>query len=185
MGAEKFSIWRNNFLTGLGYKDLDNFVLEKISNKSPKIKLKKNYATTFIQLNLDQKKFTWFVKDPTSHKPKVLWDSICDHFATKSLENVVNQMDRLENIQFSEGNLWVSINKLRETFKLLLEVSDGSLESATIETLWSTIILKRLPPLFSVICSLQFAQYKGKKAKIPLDYFLSDLELEIQRLEDS
>lgn len=94
-------------------------------------------------------------------------------------------MDRLYDIQFSDGNLQESINQFRETFKLLIEISDGSLDSSTIETLWAIIILKRLPPSFSVMRTLQFAQYKGKKAKIPMDTFLSDLEQELQRQSET
>lgn len=110
-GPGNFSSWRNNVLTALGYKDLDNVVLENSDKMSPKIKLKKKQATTFIRLHLDQQNFTRFVKDPTKYELKELWDSICDHYATKSLENVVNLMDRLYNIPFSNGNLQDSINK--------------------------------------------------------------------------
>lgn len=124
---------------------------------------------------------TSFVKDPTKYKPKDLWGSICDHYATKSLENVVNLMDWLYNIPFSDGNLQDLINKFCKTFQLLLEVSFDNLKTSTIETLWAIIILKQIPSSFYVMQSLLFAQYKGKQAKIPMDTFLLDLELEIQQ----
>lgn len=92
-GPGNFSSWQNNVMTALGYKDLDTIVFECPKEVTPEIRLKKKQATTFIRLHLDQQNFTCFVKDPTKYKPKELWDAICDHYATKSLENVVNLMD--------------------------------------------------------------------------------------------
>lgn len=169
-----------NILTNLGFKDLDSVVLQKVKSSSPKTYLKKKLATHFVGLHLDQQNFMCFVKKPMVYKPKNFWDSICDHYATKSLKNVVNQMDRLYNIPFSNCNLHESINQFQEIFKLLLEVSNGNLDPTTIETLWAIIILKHLPSSFAVMQSLQFTQYKGKSAKIPMDTFLSNLEQEIK-----
>lgn len=184
-GPGNFSSWQNNVMTALGYKDLDTIVFECPKEVTPEIRLKKKQATTFIRLHLDQQNFTCFVKDPTKYKPKELWDAICDHYATKSLENVVNLMDWLYNIPFSNGDLQDSINKFHKNFWLLLEVSFDNLDTLTIETLWEIIILKWLTSSFAVMQSLQFAQYKGKQAKIPMDTFLSNLELEIQQQSKS
>lgn len=115
LDGSNFSNWRNCILTALAYKDLDNLVLSDHNPTSDDsdMKLKKKRATTFIRLHLDHQNFTRFVSDITKYQPKALWDSINAHYATKSMENAANIMDRLYSISFQD-NIQNSINLLSE-----------------------------------------------------------------------
>lgn len=180
-----FGSWRNNIITALGYKDLDDLVLTSTIDglSEAELKSKRKKASTFIRLHLDHINFTRFVNDPSVHDPKALWDAICNHYATRSMENAANLMDKLHDISFTDGNLQTSIDKFRETFKLLAEVTSQRFDLKTLEALWVFFILKRLPESFNVLRSLEFTKMKetNLNASISLDSFLSDLEMEIKR----
>lgn len=89
-------------------------------------------------------------------------------------------MDQLYGIPFSNENLQKSIYQFQETFELLLKFLDDSLNSTTTKTLWAIIILKQILSYFSVIKTLQLAQYEGKISKWTMDKLIIKLEQEIQ-----
>lgn len=112
-----FPSWRNAIITQLGFKDLDDLIKEEaLTNPNPQEQLRLKQATSFIRMHLDHQNYTMFVNDPYEYLPKNLWDSICSHYATKSMENISNTIGKMHNIDFSSGNLTSAINKFRELF---------------------------------------------------------------------
>lgn len=131
-------------------------------------------------MHLDHQNYTMFVDNPYKYLPKNLWDTICSHYATKSMENISNTIGKMHNINFSSGNLTGEIKKFRELFQLLQEVSSGKFDRHTLEAMWSYHILEQLPDSFHVFKSLQYLQFKDT-AKIELFSLLADLEMELRR----
>jgi hypothetical protein len=63
---------------------------------SPNYKANKKSATTYICMHLNEENVNQFVgSEINTYDPKALWDSIINHYATKSLENAASICDRL------------------------------------------------------------------------------------------
>jgi len=171
----------------LGYMNLDDFIKphtdELLKRSDYKAKLKQ--VTTFIRLHLGREDSTRFVDDLDTYDPKSLWDSIISHYATKSIENAANVMEKLHDIVFVEGEMQKSINLFRQTFHLMIEVSNSKFDKKTLEAVWVFFILKRLPASYSVFRTLQFSTLKSGNSEISMTTFLKDLELELRRQQDT
>lgn len=130
-------------------------------------------------MHLDHQNYTMFVNDRYEYLPKNFWDTICLHYATKSMENISNTIGKMHNIHFSSGNLSSAISKFQELFRLLQEVSSGKFDSHTLEAMWAYHILERLPESFHVFKSLRYSRFKDTD-KIKLHSLLTDLETELR-----
>lgn len=180
-----FPSWRNAIITQLGFKDLDDLIKQDAPPEpTPQERLRLKQATTFIQMHLDHQNYTMFVDDPYEYLPKPLWDSICSHYATKSMENISITIVKMHNIDFTSGNLSRAINQFRELFRLLREVSAGKFDAHTLEAMWTYHILERLPKSFHVFKSLRYSSFKDSD-RIELQSLLADLETELRRQEKS
>jgi hypothetical protein len=171
-------------LNALGYQNLDSYVDKHTSAmiNDPDYETKKKLTTTYICMHLNEENVSRFVgADFTVYEPKELWDAIVSHYAIKSLENAATVWDKLFEIQFSDRNMKEAINAFRNTFRLLIEVTADKLDKKTLEACCVFLILKRLPPSFSVFRTIQFASLKQTKAKLELTSFLKDLESELRR----
>ncbi|KNZ51362.1 hypothetical protein VP01_3985g1 [Puccinia sorghi] len=146
----------------------------------PEYTSKLKQVTTFIRLHLGRKDSTCFVDDLDTYDPKALWDSISTHYAAKSVENAANVMEKLHDIIFVEGEMQKSINLFCQTFHLMLEVSNKQFDKKTLEAVRVFLVIKRLPPSFSVFCTLKFASFKDPDTQISMSSFLTDLELELR-----
>lgn len=115
--GSNFPSWINAIITQLGFKDLDNLIKEEPpANPNAQERLRLKQATTFIQMHLEHQNYTMFVNDPYEYLPKNLWESICSHYATKSMENISNTIGKMHNIDFSSANLSSAMSKFRELF---------------------------------------------------------------------
>jgi len=107
LNDSNFSAWRYDMQNALGYMNLDDFIKphtdELLKRSDYKAKLKQ--VTTFIRLHLGREDSTRFVDDLDTYDPKSLWDSIISHYATKSIENAANVMEKLHDIVFVEGEM--------------------------------------------------------------------------------
>ncbi|KAI7943896.1 hypothetical protein MJO28_011424 [Puccinia striiformis f. sp. tritici] len=183
-----FPTWRRELFTAMSILNLDSYLTKdpKTLETQPDFETKSKQATNIIRLHLDSENATRFVEeeDLEVYKPKELWTSICEHYATKSMENAAKLMEKLTMIDFSDGNLNPVINEFRATFQSFVEVTAKRFDKKTIEALWIFWILIKLPPSFSLFKTLQYSVLSVPEAKLAMTAFLSDLEQEIKRSAD-
>jgi transposase InsO family protein len=187
LNDSNFSAWRYDIRNALAFYNLDGFIKEH----TPELKARPDYnaklkqVTTYIRLHLGREDSTRFVDDLDVYDPKALWDSIVEYHAAKSVENAANVMERLHDIVFVEGKMQQCINSFRQTFNLMIEVSTSKFDKKTLEAVWVFFVLKRLPPAFSMFRTLQFASFKSDAAEVTMSKFLTELETELRRQQES
>jgi hypothetical protein len=125
------------------------------------------------------------VDDLDVYDPKALWDAIVEYHAAKSIKNAANVMERLHDIVFVEGEMQRCINTFRQTFNLMIEVSTSKFDKKTLEAVWVFFVLKRLPPAFTMFRTLQFASFKTDSTDVSMSKFLTELETELRRQQES
>ncbi|KNZ54418.1 uncharacterized protein VP01_2954g5 [Puccinia sorghi] len=181
LDVDNFSAWRWGIITALGYKNLDDYILEEHTaemKNSADYRQKKKQVTNFIRMHLSHSNLERFVPDISTYDPKDLWDRIVSYFAAKTVENSANALDRLFDTQFLEGDMSKSVNDFRVAFRRVVEVS-AKFDKKSLEAVAVIFALKHLPVSFGVFRQLQFANFKDDN--IEFDNFLRDLELEIRR----
>ncbi|KAI7947244.1 hypothetical protein MJO28_009152 [Puccinia striiformis f. sp. tritici] len=140
LNTKNFSTWRRELFTAMSLLNLDEYLtkdpetLKTNSDFSAKAKL----ATNIVRMHLDGENSARFVEedDLEVYEPRKLWTSICEHYATKSMENAAKLMEKLTLIDFTEGNPNTVINEFRVTFQTFIEVTAKRFDKATIEALW-------------------------------------------------
>ncbi|KNZ45307.1 hypothetical protein VP01_8277g1, partial [Puccinia sorghi] len=187
LNDSNFSTWRYNMCNALGYMNLDEYIKTHTAELKarPEYTSKLKQVTTFICLHLGREDSTRFVDDLDTYDPKALWDSIITYYAAKSVKKAANVMEKLHNITFVEGEMQKSINLFHQTFHLMLEVSNKQFDKKTLEAVWVFLVMKRLPPSFSVFRTLKFASFKDPNTQILMSSFLTDLELELRHQIES
>ncbi|EHS63375.1 uncharacterized protein PGTG_21550 [Puccinia graminis f. sp. tritici CRL 75-36-700-3] len=184
LNTENFATWRREMFTALSYLNLDQYILkekDKITSKTDYDE-KAKQTTNLIRMHLDGENFSRFVDDDLEeYKPKELWDSICQHYATKSLENAAKIMEKLTTYDFSVGDTFSTIKDFRSTFQLFIEVTAKKFDKTTVEALWIFWILIKLPTSLALFKTLKFSVFGDSKATFSMSTFLSELERELLR----
>ncbi|KAI7958287.1 hypothetical protein MJO29_006504 [Puccinia striiformis f. sp. tritici] len=188
LNTNNFSTWRRELFTAMSLLNLDAYLTkdpETLKTK-PDFDDKAKQATNIVRMHLDGENAARFVEedDLEVYEPKKLWTSICEHYATKSMENAAKLMEKLTYIDFTEGNLNAVINDFRVTFQTFLEVTAKRFDKKTIEALWIFWILIKLPTSMSLFKTLQYSVLSAPEAKLAMTPFLSELEQEIKRSAD-
>ncbi|KAI7958132.1 hypothetical protein MJO29_006349 [Puccinia striiformis f. sp. tritici] len=186
LNSTNFSTWRRELFTAMSLLNLDPYLTkdpDTLKGK-PDFDDKAKQATNIIRMHLDGENSARFVEEDEleTYKPKELWTNICEHYATKSMENAAKLMQKMVFLDFSDGNMNTAINEFRVTFQSFLEVTAKRFEKKTVEALWIFWVLIKLPPSLSLYKTLQFSVLSSPTAKLAMTPFLSDLERELQRL---
>ncbi|KAI7948485.1 hypothetical protein MJO29_010150 [Puccinia striiformis f. sp. tritici] len=180
-----FANWRYDMKCALGIMNLDPYIIEHTAalKAHPDYTSRVKLAENFIRLHLSRKESTRFIDDLDTYDPKTLWESIISHYASKTVENTANLMDRLHDYTFDEADMQASINTFRSLFKEMLEVSSSRFDKKTLEAMWIFFVLKRLPSCFYVFRTLQFSSWK-ENSDFSMSSFLSNLEVELRRQKE-
>ncbi|KAI7937869.1 hypothetical protein MJO29_001172 [Puccinia striiformis f. sp. tritici] len=119
-----FANWRYDMKCALGIMNLDPYIIEHTAalKAHPDYTSRVKLAENFIRLHLSREESTRFIDDLDTYDPKTLWESIISHYASKTVENTANLMDRLHDYTFDEADMQASINTFRSLFKEMLEL---------------------------------------------------------------
>jgi hypothetical protein len=118
LNETNFIEWRSDITNALAYMNLEEFLkapTDALRNRSD-YEQRRKQVTTFIRLHLGRKDSSRFVDDLDVYDPQVLWESILNYHAAKSVENAANVMEKLHDIVFVEGDMRKSINTFCATF---------------------------------------------------------------------
>ncbi|KAI7965543.1 hypothetical protein MJO29_001291 [Puccinia striiformis f. sp. tritici] len=185
LNDHNFANWRYDMKCALGIMGLDPYIIEHTDalkahpDYNSRVKLTEHY----IRLHLSRDESSRFVEDLDVFNPKALWDSILTYYASRTVENTANLMERLHDLTFDEADMQSSINSFRSIFKLMIEVSTGRFDKKTLEAMWIFFVLKRLPGGFYVFRTLQFASWK-ETTEMTMTTFLTNLETELRRQKE-
>ncbi|POV96246.1 hypothetical protein PSTT_15748, partial [Puccinia striiformis] len=161
LNSTNFSTWRRELFTAMSLLNLDPYLTkdpDTLKGK-PDFDDKAKQATNIIRMHLDGENSARFVEEDEleTYKPKELWTNICEHYATKSMENAAKLMQKMVFLDFSDGNMNTP------------SMNSGSLFNLSWKSLPNT---------------LQFSVLSSPTAKLAMTPFLSDLERELQRLAE-
>ncbi|PLW34541.1 hypothetical protein PCASD_12926 [Puccinia coronata f. sp. avenae] len=191
LNGTNFSTWRRELYTAISLLNLDDYLITELdklpsTTTTSEKNIKAKQATNIIRMHLDGENSARFVDDDDigTYKPKELWDLICGHYATKSMENAATLMRTLVTYDFGNGSTNTTINDFRSTFKLFLEVTKQKFEKKTVEGLMVYWILIALPAQFALFKTLKFAEYSKPDAELTMSSFLNNIEHEIKRQAD-
>ncbi|KNZ54615.1 uncharacterized protein VP01_28g6 [Puccinia sorghi] len=102
---DNFSTWHWGIITALGYKNVDDYILEEHT----------------ADMKCSPQLGEHMVPKITKYETKVLWDSIVTYFATKTVEKSESALEKLFHAQFLEGDMDKCINTFRIAFRRVVE----------------------------------------------------------------
>ncbi|MBW0580062.1 hypothetical protein O181_119777 [Austropuccinia psidii MF-1] len=126
LNSSNFFTWQRGIVSSLGMRNLRDMLLEPPNTIKidPVYLKKKEMVYYFIVGHLDDENYDKFVSDK-DEEPYQLWNSIKEHYASSSGENIASHFGKLFSIKFppSSSALSEAIASFCSTLKLLRGLS--------------------------------------------------------------
>ena len=126
LNGTNFPTWRRELYTAISLLNLDDFLTKDLDAAAALDKHKSDHkkkakqVTNIIRLHLDGENSARFIDDNEIgvYKPKELWDAICEHYATKSMENRIFRF--ITSNKSTANGAIATTNKIHETVNVAM-----------------------------------------------------------------
>ncbi|MBW0540376.1 hypothetical protein O181_080091 [Austropuccinia psidii MF-1] len=187
LSSTNYFSWKRSMVAALGMRNLEG-LLEKdlLKEKNDEcIKRQRQIVYFFIIGHLDAENYEKFDVDE-NRNPASLWNSIKEHYASTSSENIATHFAKLFSIKSSSSfaGLSEAISHFRSTLKLLHSLSPQLFSANIMPQVLAFYILRMLPETCRHVSAAIFHSIKAS-TKIPtVEEVFKEVELDIiQRVD--
>ncbi|MBW0483573.1 hypothetical protein O181_023288 [Austropuccinia psidii MF-1] len=183
--SSNFFTWQRGIVLFLGMRNSRDILIEPPSTikTNPTYLKKKEMVYYFIVGNLDDENYKKFVSDE-DEKPYKCWNTIKEHYASSSGENITSHFGKLFNIKFppSFSGLYKYISSFCSTLKLLRGVSPSFFAADIMVQVLAFYVLRLFAETCRNVPNSVFHSIKVS-AKIPtVEGLFKEVKLDILRL---
>ncbi|MBW0557404.1 hypothetical protein O181_097119 [Austropuccinia psidii MF-1] len=184
LSSSNFFTWQRGIVSSLGMRNLRDMLLEPPSSVKidPIYLKKKEMVYYFIVGHLDDENYDTFVSDE-DEEPYQLWNSIKEHYASSSGENIASKFGKLFSIKFppSSSALSKAMSSFCSTLKLLRGLSPSLFAAEIMVQVLAFFVLRLLPETCRQVSTAVFHSIKVS-AKLPtVEESFKEIQLNILR----
>ncbi|MBW0540382.1 hypothetical protein O181_080097 [Austropuccinia psidii MF-1] len=182
--SSNFFTWQRGIISSLGMRNLRDMLIEPPSTikTDPNYHKRKEMVYYFIVGHLDDENYDKFVSNG-NEEPYKLWNTIKEHYASSSGENIASHFGKLFSIKFppSSSGLSEAISSSRSTLKLLRGLSPSLFAADIMVQVLAFYVLRLLPETCRHVSTAVFHSIKVS-AKIPtVEELFKEVKLDILR----
>ncbi|MBW0554559.1 hypothetical protein O181_094274 [Austropuccinia psidii MF-1] len=184
LNSSNFFTWQRGIISSLGMRNLRDMLIEPPSTTktNPNYLKKKEMVYYFLVGHLDDENYDKFVSYE-DEEPYKLWNTIKEHYASSSGENIASHFGKLFGIKFppSFSGLSEAISSFCSTLKILQGLSPSLFAADIMVQVIAFYVLRLLPETCRHVSTAVFHSIKVS-AKIPtVEELFKEVKLDIIR----